>query len=100
MNLTVYNPNEPEDSTIPEAREEVGNIVPFSVTPPDPNYMNIEEVAAILWKTEEKILFGISCGKLPARDIWGEWRIDREAFREIGLLLIIFSRMIPTKKRG
>lgn len=51
MNLTVYNPDEPEepeDSPIPEAREEVGNIVPFSVTPPDPNYMNIEEVAAIL----------------------------------------------------
>lgn len=52
MTLSIYNPDEHEepreDSPIPEVREEVENIVSFSVVPPDPNYMSVEEVAEIL----------------------------------------------------
>lgn len=49
MNLTVYNPDEPEEpqegSPIPEVQEEVENIISFSAASP---YMSIEEVATIL----------------------------------------------------
>lgn len=105
MNLTVYNPDEHEepkgDSPIPEVREEIENIVSFSVVPPDPNYMSVEEVAKILWKTEEEIMIWITkWGALPARDIWGEWRIDREAFERDRSSIDYFFEEDPDEEKG
>ncbi len=98
MNLSIYEPDEDNKADNSEANPD---IIPFSLNitqKPRQEYLSIQEVAEVLWKTPEEILEWISLCLLPALKIQGEWKIIRKHFNKRRLQINEFFEDDPDKE--